>query len=61
MSKTPIHQVLRDIKRLTPFLQACTLRGYISSEPKRSVRRQEFESALKALMNRQLKRENRAA
>jgi hypothetical protein len=61
MKPTPIHEVLRRIKALSPFHQACHLRGLIASEPRRGIRRHELEEALKALMNRQLKRENRAA
>lgn len=61
MKPTPIHEVLRRIKPLAPFHQAAHLRGLIASEKRRSVRRGEFEEALKALILKQIKRENRAA
>lgn len=61
MKPKPIHQVLRDIRPLAPFHQACHLRGLIASQPRRSIRRHELEEALKAVMLRQIKRENRVA
>lgn len=61
MKPKPIYKVLHDIKVLAPFHQVCHLRGLISSEPRRSIRRAELEAALKALMLRQIKRENRVA
>lgn len=61
MRPTPIIEVLRRIKPLAPFHQVSHLRGLIASEPRRSVRRQEFEAALKVLLLKQLKKENRAA
>ncbi len=61
MKPTPIYQILRRIKVLAPFRQVAHLRGLISSEPRRSIRRAELEAALKDLMVKQLKRENRAA
>lgn len=61
MKPTPIFEVLRRIKPLAPFHQAAHLRGLISAEPRRSIRRHELEEALKAIVNRQLKREVRAA
>jgi len=59
--KPSIAQVLRRIRPLAPIHKAAHLRGLIASEPKRSIRRQELESALKEIVNRQLKRESRAA
>lgn len=61
MSKTPIHVILRRIKRLPAFHKAAHLKALINSEPKRSIRRQELEDALKYIMTRQIRRENRAA
>jgi hypothetical protein len=61
MKPTPLHEVLRRIKPLAPVHQAAHLRGLIASEPRRSIRRHEMEEALKAIVNRQLKKENRAA
>jgi hypothetical protein len=61
MKPTPICEVLRRIKPLAPFHQAAHLRGLISCEKKRSLRRRELEEALKAIMNKQMRRENRAA
>ena len=59
--KQPIHEVLRRIRPLAPFHKAAHLRALISQEPKRSIRRRELEEALKAIVNRQLKRESRNA
>ena len=59
--KPPLHEVLRRIKPLAPFHKAAHLRALISLEPKRSIRRRELEEALKAIVNRQLKRESRSA
>lgn len=62
MSKpTPIHEVLRRIKPLAPMHRISHLRGLIAGEPKRSIRRQELEAALKDLVTKQIKRESRAA
>lgn len=61
MKPTPIHEVLRRIGPLAPIHKAAHLRGLIASEPKRSVRRRELEAALKAIVNRQLKKETRVA
>lgn len=61
MKPTPIHELLRRIKPLAPFHKMAHLRGLISSEPKRSIRRRELEAALKDLVNKQLRKENRAA
>lgn len=61
MKPTPIHEVLRRIRPLAPFHKACHLRGLISVEPKRSMRRREMEAALKEIVNKQLRKESRAA
>ena len=61
MKPTPIHEVIRRIKPLANVHKAAHLRALISIEPKRSIRRRELEEALKAIVNRQLKRESRAA
>ena len=61
MKSTPIHQMLRQMQKLAPFHQQAYLNGQISSLPKRSVRRAELEFALRDLITRQLKRENRNA
>lgn len=55
--KPAIYEILRQIRPLTPIHKAMRLRGLIASEPKRSVRRRELEAALKAVVNRQLKKE----
>jgi hypothetical protein len=57
----PIHEVIRRIRPLAPVHRAAHLRGLIASEPKRSMRRAELESALRDVVNRQLKVEIRAA
>lgn len=61
MKPTPIAEILRRIRPLAPIHQAAHLTGIIASEPRRSIRRHELEEALKAIVNRQLKRETRAA
>lgn len=61
MNKPPIHIVLRRIRPLAPFHKISHLRGLIASEPKRSIRRRELELALKDILNRQLRKESRAA
>lgn len=61
MKPTPIFEVLRRIKRLSPFHQVCHLRALIACEPKRSIRRGELESALKSIINKQIRRENKVA
>lgn len=59
MKPVPICDVLRRIKPLAPIHKATYLRGLIASEPKRSIRRRELEAALKAIVQRELRRENR--
>jgi hypothetical protein len=61
MKPTPIHEILRRIKPLARVHQAAHLRGLIASEAKRSIRRRELEEALKDLINKQLRKESRAA
>lgn len=61
MKPSPIHEILRRIRPLAPFHQASHLRGLIASEPRRSIRRRELEAALQAIMNKQLRKENRVA
>ena len=59
MSKPPIAEVLRRISRLAPVHKAAHLRALIALEPKRGIRRAELEAALKHIVNRELRRENR--
>lgn len=61
MKQDSIAQILRRIRPLAKVHQAAHLRGIIASEPKRSIRRHELEAALKEIINKQLRRENRAA
>lgn len=61
MKPTPIAEILRRIKPLAPIHKAAHLRGIIASEPKRSIRRHELEEALKEIVNKQLRKESRAA
>lgn len=61
MKPTPIHEVLRRIKPLAPLHKASHLRGLIAGEPKRGIRRRELEAALKDLVTKQIRKENRAA
>lgn len=61
MKVTPIHEVLRRIRPLAPVHKAAHLRGLIASERKHSMRRAELESALKDIVNKQLKIESRAS
>jgi hypothetical protein len=60
-TKAPIHVVLRRIRPLAPVHKVAHLRGLIASELKRSIRRHELEEALKEILNRQLRKENRNA
>lgn len=59
--KSHIHEVLRRIRPLAPFHKVTHLRALIEIEPKRSIRRIELEAALKDIISKQLKRENRVA
>lgn len=63
---TYIHEVIRRIRPLAPIHKAAHLRGLIASEKgenkyRTSVRIRELEAALREIMNKQLKRESRAA
>jgi hypothetical protein len=57
MRPTPIHEIARRIKPMQPFQQLCTVRGHLSREPKRGIRRKELEALLQEIMTKQLKRE----
>lgn len=59
--KTPIHLVLRRIRPLANIHKADHLRKLIEIEPKRSIRRQELEFALRDVIIKQLRKEGRAA
>lgn len=59
MKPTPIATILRRIRPLAPQHKAAHLRGIIASEPRRSIRRVELEAALREIVNRQLRKENR--
>ena len=59
MKPSPLHEIMRRIRPLAPFHQAAHLRGLIASEPRRSIRRAELESALREVMTRQIKKEIR--
>lgn len=56
---TPIATVLRRIRPLAPKHKADHLRALIALEPKRGIRRQELEAALKHIVNRELRKESR--
>jgi len=59
MKPTPIATILRRIRPLAPIHKAAHLRALIACEPCRSIRRVELEAALKHVINRELRRENR--
>lgn len=59
LTKPPIHAVLRRIRPLAPIHKVAHLRALIASEPKRSIRRQELEAALREIFTKQMRRENR--
>ncbi len=61
MKQTPIVEILRRIKPLSPIHKAAHLRALIGVEQPRSMRRAELEAALKEIITRQPKREGRAA
>lgn len=58
---TPIHVVCSRMKRLPLHHQIAHLRALVACEKPRSVRRVELEALLKERMNKQIKRECRAA
>lgn len=57
--KPSLAEILRRARTLPPIHQAAYLRGLIASEPRRSIRCVELEGALKAVISKQLRRENR--
>lgn len=59
--KTPIHEIVRRMKRLPLAHQAAHLKALIDAEKPRSIRRGELEAMLKDVMMRLLRKENRAA
>jgi hypothetical protein len=61
MKQTSIAEILRRIRPLANVHKAAHLRALIALEKKHSIRRRELEEALKAIVNRQLKRESRSA
>ena len=71
MKSTPIAEILRRIRPLARQHQVAHLRGIIASEQgytdgkpnihRTSVRIRELQAELKVILNKQLKRENRAA
>lgn len=61
MKPTPIHLVLHRIKRLALPQQIHHLRALVALEKPYSVRRNELESLLRGKLQKQLKREVRAA
>jgi hypothetical protein len=61
MKPTPISEIIRRIRPLSPFHKACHLRAMIASERKHSIRRVELEAELKYVVNQQLKKELRAS
>lgn len=58
--KTPIHEIVRRLKRLPLQHQAAHLKALIDVEKPRSVRRKELEAMAKDVMLRRLKRERAA-
>lgn len=61
MKPTPIHMILSRIKPLSLAQQIHHIRALVSQEKLHSVRRNELESLLRGKMEKQLKRESRAA
>ena len=59
MKPAPLCEVLRRIRPLAPKHKRDHLAVLIANEPKRSIRRQELELALREVMTRQLRKENR--
>jgi hypothetical protein len=57
--KPSIAEILRRARTLLPIHQAAYLRWLIASEPRRSIRCVELEAALKDVISKQLRRENR--
>jgi hypothetical protein len=61
MKPTPIHLVIARMKPLSLAQQIHHLRALVSHEKPYSVRRNELESLLRGKMERQLRRESKAA
>jgi hypothetical protein len=59
--KTPIHEIVRRMKRLPLQHQAAHLKALIDAEKPRSIRRGELEAMLKDVNLRRLKHERRTA
>lgn len=59
--KTPIHEIVKRMKRLPLAHQAAHLKALIEAEKPRSVRRGELEAMARDVMLRRLKRERSAA
>lgn len=58
---TPIHMILARMKRIPLHHQIAHLRALVALEKPYSVRRNELESLLRGKMEKQLRKENRAA
>lgn len=58
---TPIHEVVARIKRISLPQQIHHLRALVALERPYSVRRNELESLLRGKLQKQLRRESRAA
>ncbi len=61
MKPTPIHMILSRIKPLSLAQQIHHLRALVSLERPYSVRRNELESLLRGKLEKQLRKETRAA
>lgn len=61
MKPTPIHLILARIKPLALHQQIHHLRALVALERPYSVRRNELESLLRGKLEKQLRKENRAA
>ncbi len=61
MKPTPIHLVVSRLKPLSLVQQIHHLRALVALERPYSVRRNELESLLRGKMERQLRKESRAA
>lgn len=59
--KTPIHEIVRRMKRFPLAHQAAHLKALIDAEKPRSIRRGELEAMLKDVNLRRLKQERRSA
>lgn len=61
MKPTPIHLVVNRLKRLPLHHQIAHLRSLVATERPYSVRRNELESLLRGKVEKQLRKETRAA